>query len=138
MADGDPADRAALLLQRASALLLECRGVAQRLAQAPEGESQAAEAERTAYGVLVALEEGFVNTLEHAAGLLKSSFKTTEGVIAEKWLREQERKLGQNGPADLGRWARPPAPDDKCGRGAGLPVPDPRSPAHGLVSVRAG
>ena len=52
------AGRAVLLLQRASELLLECQAVAQELAQAPEGESQVAEAERMAYGVLVAALEG--------------------------------------------------------------------------------
>ena len=54
----DPAQRAVLLLQRASDLLLECQAVAQQLAQAPDGESPAAEAERMAYGVLVAALEG--------------------------------------------------------------------------------
>ena len=36
-----------------------------------------------------------MNTLEHAAGLLKQC-KTTEGVVAKQWFREQERKL-ENG-----------------------------------------
>jgi hypothetical protein len=91
----DPADRALLLLQRADELLFECRAVSQQLQATPSDESPAAAAERDAPGVLVAaLEEGLVNTLEHAIGFLER-FKTTDGVLGEAWLREQEKKFGR-------------------------------------------
>jgi hypothetical protein len=62
--DQTGADQAVALLQRTRELLLECRAVAERLQEATEPESQAAAAERIAYGVLAAaLEEGLVTTL---------------------------------------------------------------------------
>ena len=68
----DPADRAVVLLQRVRELLIECRAVATQLEVAPGRESQAAAAERIAYGVLVAaLEEGLVTTLQHAMDVLR-------------------------------------------------------------------
>ena len=84
LADGNPADRAVVLLQRARELLLECRAVASRLEAAPGRESEAAAAERIAYGVLVgALEEGLVTALQHAVDVIRR-FKTP---IARPWCR---------------------------------------------------
>lgn len=69
-------------------------------------ESQAAAAERIAYGVLVAaLEEGLVTTLQHAMDVLKR-FSTPAGALGEQWLEAQEHRLregGGDGPPDLGR-----------------------------------
>src|SRR5215831_5687130 len=57
----EPADRAVLLLQRVSELLLESRAIVQQLEIVPDGESSADTADRIAYGLLVAaLEEGLV------------------------------------------------------------------------------
>ena len=62
----EPADRAVLLLQKVSELLLESRAIVQQLEVVPEGESSADAADRIAYGILVAaLEEGLVNTIRH-------------------------------------------------------------------------
>jgi len=94
MTNSDRAERALLLLQHARELLHECRAVAQQLERAPDHESQAAAAERIAYGVLVAaLEEGLVTTLQHAMDVLQR-FSTPAGPLGEEWLREQERGLG--------------------------------------------
>jgi hypothetical protein len=86
--------------------MLECRAVAERLQVPAEPESQAAAAERIAYGVLVgALEGGLVTTLQHAMDVLKR-FRAPAGALGEQWLEEQERNLGRgkpDGPADLGR-----------------------------------
>jgi len=74
--------------------MLECRALAAQLDAAPGPESQAAAAERTAYGVLVAsLEEGLVTTLQHAVDVLRR-FSTPAGALGKQWLNEQERKLG--------------------------------------------
>jgi len=55
----EPADRAVLLLQKVSELLLESRAIVKELEVVPDGESSADTADRIAYGVLVAaLEEG--------------------------------------------------------------------------------
>jgi hypothetical protein len=60
---------------------------------AGEHESQAAAAERTAYGVLVAaLQEGLVTTLQSAMNVLRR-FSTPAGALGEQWLEKQERKL---------------------------------------------
>jgi hypothetical protein len=57
-------DRAVLLLQRVSELLLESRAIAQQLEAVSDGESSAQAADRIAYGILVAaLEEGLVSTI---------------------------------------------------------------------------
>jgi hypothetical protein len=104
-AGSDPADRAVMLLQRARELLLECRAVAEQLQVASGQESQAATAERIAFGVLVAaLEEGLVTALQHAMDVLKR-FSAPAGPLGEQWLSEQESKLrgGSDGPADLAR-----------------------------------
>src|SRR5262245_44750664 len=50
----EPADRAVLLLQKVSELLLESRAIAQQLEVVPDGESSADAADRIAYGILVA------------------------------------------------------------------------------------
>jgi hypothetical protein len=90
----DAVDRAVMLLQRTRELMLECRAAAEQLQAAGRQESQAAAAERNAYGVLVAaLEEGLVTTLQHAMVVLKR-FRTPGGVLGEEWLREQEERLG--------------------------------------------
>jgi hypothetical protein len=90
----DAADRTVMLLQRTRELMLECRAVAERLQAGGEHESQAAAAERIAYGVLFgALEEGLAITLQHAMDVLRR-FSTPAGALGEEWLSEQERKLG--------------------------------------------
>jgi hypothetical protein len=94
-ANTDPADWAVVLLQRVRELLIECRAVAGQLEVAPGQESEAAAAERMAYGALVAsLEEGLVTTLQHAMEVLRR-FGTPAGVLGEQWLSEQEKKLGR-------------------------------------------
>lgn len=102
--DAEPGERAVFLLQRMRELLLECRGVMTELHHGPVQESEAAAAERIAYGVLVAaLEEGLVTTLERALDVLKR-FSAPAGPHGEQWLREQESKLrGSDGPTDLPR-----------------------------------
>jgi len=65
----EPTDRAVVLLQRVSELLLESRAIVKELEAVPDGESSADAADRIAYGILVAaLEEGLVNTIRHALG----------------------------------------------------------------------
>jgi len=95
------ADRAVLLLQRAQELLLECRAVAQQLEAPPaQPEPSAERAERIAYGVLVAaLENGLVKTLQDAVEVLRK-FSAPAGVLGEKWLNEQERRLGRKEPSE--------------------------------------
>ena len=89
----EPADRAVLLLQKVSELLLESRGIVKELEVVPDGESSADTADRIAYGILVAaLEEGLVNTIRHALDVLKR-FRAPAGVLGEKWLSEQDEKL---------------------------------------------
>ena len=90
----EPSDRAVLVLQKVSELLLESRAIAQQLEVAPEeGESSADSADRIAYGVLVAaLEEGLVRTLRDAVNVLKR-FSAPAGMLGEGWLGEQEKKL---------------------------------------------
>ncbi len=91
----EPADRAVLLLQRVSELLLESRAIAQQLEAVPDGESSADAADRIAYGILVAaLEEGLVTTIRHALEVLKR-FSTPAGMLGEGWLDEQQKTLGQ-------------------------------------------
>src|SRR5262247_937701 len=93
----EPADRAVLLLQRVSELLLESRAIVQQLEAVPDGESSADTGDRIAYGILVAaLEEGLVTTIRHALDVLKR-FSRPAGVLGEEWLSEQERKLEQDG-----------------------------------------
>ncbi len=94
-ADNDPAGRAVMLLQRLRELMIECPSVAAQLEATSGHESQAAAAERIAYGVLVAsLEEGLVTTLQHVVDVLRR-FRAPAGVLGEQWLSEQERKLGR-------------------------------------------
>src|SRR5215471_20806958 len=91
----EPADRAVLLLQKVSELLLESRAIAQQLEVVPNRESSADAADRIAYGILVAgLEEGLVNTIRHALDVLKR-FRAPAGVLGEQWLSEQEGRLGK-------------------------------------------
>jgi len=91
----EPADRAVLLLQRVSELLLESRVIVQQLEEIPDGESSADTADRIAYGILVAgLEEGLVNTVRHALDVLKR-FSAPAGVLGEQWLREHEGRSGK-------------------------------------------
>src|SRR5215467_5662886 len=91
----EPADRAVLLLQKVSELLLESRAIVQQLEVVPEGESSVDAADRIAYGILVAgLEEGLVNTIRHALDVLKR-FRAPAGILGEQWLREQEGRLGK-------------------------------------------
>ena len=60
----EPADRAVLLLQKVSELLLESRAIVKELEAVQDGESSADAADRIAYGILVAgLEEGLVKSL---------------------------------------------------------------------------
>jgi hypothetical protein len=94
----EAADRAVLLLQRLSELLLECRAIAQQLEVVPEErESSADAADRIAYGILVAaLEEGLVRTVRDAVNVLKR-FSTPAGMLGENWLSEQENKLRERG-----------------------------------------
>ena len=55
----EPPDRAVLLLQKVSELLLESRAIVKEFEVVPDGESSADAADRIAYGILVAaLEEG--------------------------------------------------------------------------------
>src|SRR5262244_706780 len=90
--DDRAADRAVLLLQKVSELLLESRAIAQQLEVAPDGESSADAADRIAYGILVAaLEEGLVNTIRHALDVLKRFRRE----YSEQWLSEQEGRLGK-------------------------------------------
>jgi hypothetical protein len=89
----EPADRAVLLLQRVSELLLESRAIVQQLEVVPDGESSADTADRIAYGILVAaLEEGLVTTVRHALEVLKR-FSTPAGMLGQQWLAEQEKRL---------------------------------------------
>ena len=91
-------DRAVILLQKVSNLLLESRAIAQQLEIAPEeGESSADGADRNAYGVLVAaLEDGLVRTLRDAVNVLKR-FSAPAGLLGEQWQREQEKTLRDRG-----------------------------------------
>jgi len=89
----EPADRAVLLLQKVSELLLESRAIVQKLEVVPDGESSADAADRIAYGILVAaLQEGLVTTIRHALDVLKR-FSAPAGMLGENWLREQEGRL---------------------------------------------
>jgi len=91
----EPADRAVVLLQKVSELLLESRAIAQQLEVVPDAESSADAANRIAYGVLVAgLEEGLVNTIRHALDVLKR-FSAPAGILGDRWLSEQEGRLGK-------------------------------------------
>ena len=93
----EPADRAVLLLQRVSELLLESRAIVQQLEVVPAGESSADAADRIAYGILVAgLEEGLVSTPRDAVNVLKR-FSAPAGMREENWLTEQEKKLRKRG-----------------------------------------
>src|SRR5262245_50766889 len=97
----ESADRAVLLLQKVSELLLESRAIAQQLEVAPDGESSADTADRIAYGILVAaLEEGLVNTIRHALDVLKR-FSAPAGILGDQWLREQEGRLGKREKSSL-------------------------------------
>src|SRR5215472_15817651 len=89
----EPADRAVLLLQRVSELLLESRAIVQQLEVVPYGESSADAADRIAYGILVAaLEEGLVTTIRHALDVLKR-FSAPAGILGAHWLDAQARTL---------------------------------------------
>ena len=91
----EPADRAVLLLQRVSELLLESRAIVPQLEVVPDGESSADSADRIAYDILVAgLEEGLVNTIRHALDVLRR-FRAPVGMLGEQWLSEQEGRLGK-------------------------------------------
>jgi len=91
----EPADRAVVLLQRVSELLLEPQAIVQQLEVVPNGESSAGAADRIAYGILVtALEGGLVTTIRHALDVLKR-FRAPAGILGEQWLREQEGRLGK-------------------------------------------
>ena len=91
----EPADRAVLLLQKVSELLLESRAIVQQLEAVPDGESSEDAADRIAYGILVAgLEEGLVSTIRHALDVLKR-FSAPAGVLGEQWLREHEGRSGK-------------------------------------------
>jgi hypothetical protein len=52
--------------------------------------------------LLAPREEGFVTTLQHAMDVLKR-FSAPADPLAEQRLSEQERGLGQDGAADVGR-----------------------------------
>ena len=89
----EPADRAVVLLQRVSELLLESRVIVKELEVVPDGESSAETADRISYGILVAaLEEGLVTTIRHALDVLKR-FRAPAGILGEQWLGEQEKAL---------------------------------------------
>ena len=89
----EPTDRAVLLLQRISELLLESRAIAPQL-EAVQDENESS-ADRIAYGILVAaLEEGLVTTIRHAIDVLKR-FSAPAGILGQRWLAEQEKKLDQ-------------------------------------------
>ena len=91
----EPADRAVLLLQKVSELLLESEAIVQQLEVVPDGESSADAADRIAYSILLAaLEEGLVNTIRHALDVLKR-FRAPAGILGEQWLGEQEGRLGK-------------------------------------------
>ena len=91
----EPADRAVVLLQRVSELLLEPQAIVQQLEVVPNGESSAGAADRIAYGILVtALEGELVTTIRHALDVLKR-FRAPAGILGEQWLREQEGRLGK-------------------------------------------
>ena len=91
----EPADRAVLLRQKVSDLLLESRAIVKELEAVPDSESSADAADRIAYGILVAaLEEGLENTIRHALGVLKR-FRAPAGILGEQWLTEQEGRLGK-------------------------------------------
>jgi len=77
----EPTDRAVLLLQPGSELLLESRAIAQQLEVTPDGEEPPAQAaERIAYGILVAaLEEGLVSTVQHALDILSGKSPRQRG-----------------------------------------------------------
>ena len=96
-----PEDRAVVLLQRTSELMLECRAVARGLQEPASGtESPAEAAERIAYGVLVAaLEEGLVTTVQCAIDVLKR-FSAPAGSLGEQWLSEREKASNPGGPRD--------------------------------------
>ena len=91
----EPSDRAVLIFQRVSELLLESRAIAQQREVVPDGESSADAADQIAYGILVAaLEEGLVTTLRHAVDVLKR-FSAPAGMLGQQWLAEQEKELDQ-------------------------------------------
>src|SRR5262244_2263883 len=99
----EPADRAVLLLQKVSELLLESRAIAQQLEVVRDGESSADAADRIAYGSLVAgLEEGLVNTIRHALDVLRK-FSAPAGLLGEQWITDQEQTLGRGSFPDVGQ-----------------------------------
>jgi hypothetical protein len=117
-------DRAVLLLQRVSELLLESRAIVKELEVVPVGESSADTADRIAYGILVAaLEEGLVTTIRHALDVLKR-FSRPAGV------------LGNSGSASRkDAWASA----NRVPRGVTISLfgrPDDRNHPHPLALIR--
>src|SRR5262252_9658099 len=91
----EPADRAVLLLQCVSELLLESRAIVKELEAVPDGESSADAADRIAYGLLVAaFEEGLVTAIRHALDVLRR-FRAPAGILGAQWLSEQEGRLAK-------------------------------------------
>ena len=100
----EPTDRAVLLIQKVSELLLESLAIAQQLEVVPDGDVAPAEAgDRIAYGILVAaLENGLVKTLQGAVDVLKR-FNAPAGLLGEEWLGGSRTNLGGVADRDLGR-----------------------------------
>jgi hypothetical protein len=90
----DPIERAPALVERLFALLLDCRAVVRELEPGKQREeSSSAEAERLLYYTLAgAIEEGLVQTAEHALTVLRQAH-APRGPMGEEWLKQQERRL---------------------------------------------
>ena len=82
------ADRAIKLLQRTQDLMLECRAVAQQF-------RRSSSQKHTSADLLAALEAGLMFTLHNAVNMLWKPV----GTLGEQWLKEQDEKLGPEGPA---------------------------------------
>jgi hypothetical protein len=133
----DPAAGAVVLLQRVKELLIECRAVATQLAAASVQESQAATAERIAYGVLVgALEEGLVTTLRHAVDVLRRFSAPAGALGGRNGSRSRRRPSGRgSGSPEMvppiwtveAGMPRPARPCFRCGREAPIYPAPPRA-----------
>ena len=82
------ADRAIMLLQRTQDLMLECRAIALQFRRSSSQKNRSAD-------LVAALESGLVFTLQNAVNVLWKPV----GSLGERWLNEQDEKLGPEGPA---------------------------------------
>jgi hypothetical protein len=106
----EPADRAVMLLQKVRGLMLECKAVTALLEAPANEESQAAAAERIAYGVLVgALEEGLGTTLSSTRWTCSGASARRPGSWGSNGSASRRASSGRGSPdgrADLGSGGR--------------------------------